>query len=193
MTCVLALDISMTRTGWALGGPDWGKPLHGVFETANWPKRQGYNLKNWRKFLDARAASFEITHLVFEHVFVNANAKQFQWNGTEAQLMLLGVAVEWAEQRGIAQLKADIDDWRMRFLGLNRKPKDGTAGSDYWKTMALRRAAELNIYCEHHDEAEAIGILDFALAALDTAYRRRTDPRYRRAQNDIDLKRGIHA
>ena len=160
---------------------------------ANWPKRQGYNLKNWRKFLDARAASFEITHLVFEHVFVNANPKQFQWNGTEAQLMLLGVAVEWAEQRGIAQLKADIDDWRMRFLGLNRKPKDGTAGSDYWKTMALRRAAELNIYCEHHDEAEAIGILDFALAALDPAYRRRTDPRYRRAQNDIDLKRGIHA
>lgn len=196
MTVVLALDVAKNITGWAMGGPDWDKPVYGVFETANWDGRQGYNLVNFRKFLDARANSFQITHLVLEQVFVDvrgAYSKAFDFSGTQAQMFLCGVAVEWAESRGIKQMGANIADWRARFLGMSRRPKDAGKDAMFWKNLALRRAAELNLWCQHHDEAEAIGILDFALAALDPAYRRRTDPRYRRAQNDIDLKRGIHA
>lgn len=191
MTCVLALDVSMTRTGWALGGPQWDRFTHGVFETANWEKRQGYNLVNFRKFLDARASTFNLTHLAVERIFVNANPGKFQWNGTEAQLMLAGVAVEWASGRGITPMWADIKLWRHRFLGHSAKPNDAGPDSKYWKDLALRRAAELNYYCTHHDEAEALGILDFALAALDVEYRRKTNPRHRRVQNDMDLKRGL--
>ncbi len=194
MTCVLALDIAMHRTGWALGGPDWPRPQWGTFETVNWGKgTEGKNLSNFRKFLDEKGTA--LTALVIEQVFVdNRNGgMNFQWNGTQAQLMLSGVALQWADDRGIAVNEINIDDWRMRFLGLNRKPKDFKSDSKYWKNLALRRAAERNWFCTHHDEAEALGILDYALFALDKGYRLKTNALHSRAQLDIDHKRGIHS
>lgn len=193
MTVVLALDLSMTRTGWAMGGPKWNTFHFGVFEPVMWEKRQGHNLVNFRRFLDARREHFQITHLVIERVFVNANPAKFSWNGTESQLMQAGVAVEWAHGRGIATMWADIKDWRGRFLGHSVRAKGTGDDSKYWKDLALKRAAELNYYCTHHDEAEAIGLLDFALAALDPAYCRRTNPRHARIQQDRDFKKGMFA
>lgn len=195
MTVVLSLDIAKNTTGWALGGPDWDRPQYGVFETVNWDKQQGYNLYNFRKFLDAKAETFAITHLAVERIFVDvrgATSKAFNFSGTEGQMFLCGVALEWAEGRGIHQARADVSDWRLRFLGMNRRPKDSIKDTMFWKTLAMRRCAELGWWVEGHDSAEALGIWDFALAALDANYRRRTNPRHGRAQLDIDLKRGLH-
>lgn len=193
MICVLALDLAKNRSGWALGGPTWNRPHFGVFETANWDKRPGYNLVNFRKFLDART-SFPISHVVIEQVFVDvrgAGSKAFNFGGTQFQMMASGVVLEWAESRGIKQLEANVGDWRARFLGHNRRPKDAAKEDLYWKNLAIKRCAELGWWVEHHDTAEALGILDFSLAALDPAYRRNTDARHARIQQDRDYKKGM--
>lgn len=185
----------MGRTGWAVGLPVAdARFAHGVFETENWSGNEGRNLVAFRKHLESLRDLYPLTHVAIEQVFVDVRkASRFQFNGTQGQMMLSGVALEWACRSSIRAVEVNIDDWRMRFLGLNRRPKDHKSDDDYWKKTALRRAAELNYYCHHHDEAEAIGILDFALAALDKPYRLRTNPRQARAQADIDNKRGIHA
>ena len=195
MTCVLSLDIAMGRTGWAVGQPVADARFsHGVFETENWSGNEGRNLVAFRKHLESLRSLYPLTHVAIEQVFVDVSkASRFQFNGTQGQMMLSGVALEWAYRSSIKAAEVNIDEWRKRFLGLNRKPKESRGDDKYWKTIALKRAAELGYWCEHHDEAEAIGILDAALAALDKPYRLRTNPREARAQADIDNKRGIHA
>lgn len=194
MTCVLSLDISMTRTGWALGGEDWNRPRWGVFETDRWPDRQGENLVALVDWLDSIGDTYALTHLTYEKVFVNANPAKFQWNGTEAQLMMAGTVVQWATRRKLKVFRIEIDDWRKRFLGLNRRPKDFKKDDNYWKNLALRVCAQdHNWFCQHHDEAEALGILDYSLANLSPAYARRTLRSPAKQERDIDHKTGAHA
>lgn len=194
MTTVLALDIAMKRTGWAVGGDDWERPRWGVFETQRWSKETcDRELTAWRKWIEEMHAEHRFSVLSVEEVFVNANGKSFNFSGTQAQMMLSGVAFQWCFERGVATFEAGIDGWRDRFLGLNRKPKDFKRDDEYWKRLALKVAAQRNWFCEHHDEAEALGILDFSLAALSKPYRRRTAQYLTRQHLDIDLKRGAHA
>lgn len=222
MTCVLALDIAMNRSGFAEGGPEWNRPRWGVFETAGWRDGgEAVNLVRWGDFLDERMEANRFTHMVIEHIFVDtripklkalvallfkkkmrealslarslAEKPAFDFAATQAQMMLSGVAVERAARRGIKVFSVTTDEWRERFLGMNRRPEEAKGDDKFWKTLALRRAAELGWYCEFHDQAEALGILDCALAALDKPYRLRTNPRQARAQADIDNKRGIFA
>jgi hypothetical protein len=81
----------------------------------------------------------------------------------------------------------------MRFLGINRRPKDSKSDENYWKWLALKVAAQRNWFCTVHDEAEALGILDYALHTLSPAYRLRTDHNQARRHSEIDLKRGVFA
>jgi hypothetical protein len=197
MICVLALDIAMHRTGWAIGTPVAGThPAKGVFETENWPDHEGKNLHAFKTFLNAMRELYPITHLVLEEVFVDVRgfgAKNFQFNGTQAQLMLSATALEWAYANGIEDFQANIDNWRMRFLGLNRKPKESKKDDAYWKNLALRVAAqEHNWFCEFHDEAEALGIMHYALGELDKDYKRRTNRLHNKQQVDQMLGRGLH-
>ena len=192
MIKVLALDIAMHRTGWAVGSADGSPPSWGVFETENWKDNEGENLAAFRNQV-LRKHTF-LTHIVIEEVFVDVrNASRFQYNGTHAQMQLQAMALLYCHDEMITPLTANISDWRMRFLGMNRKPKDFKGDANYWKTLALKAAADRNWYCEHHDSAEALGIMDFALANLDKEYKLRTNPILNRKQADITFKRGAHA
>lgn len=196
MTVVLALDIAKNRTGWARGSAAPGSiPRWGVFETVNWDGNEGPNLKRWRELLCGELLD-GCTHLAMENIFVDvrgAAAKAFNFSGTQAQMMLAGVAILIAEERGIPQLSVDCDHWRMRFLGLNRRPKDSAKDSDYWKRLALKVAAQQhNWFCHHHDEAEALGILHYALGEIDRGYKDRTNGAFHRNQLDITMGRGLH-
>lgn len=196
MTVVLALDIAMKRTGWAVGGVDWPRPFWGVFETVKWCKENcDRELHLWRSWLDDMWEEHHFTHVAVEEVFVNTlgGGKAFNFSGTQAQMMLSGVLFQWCHEHGIETFEAGIDGWRARFLGLNRKPKDFRKDDKYWKTLALKIAAQRNWFCQHHDEAEALGILDFSLAALSKPYRLRTEKYLAKQHQDIDFKMGAHA
>lgn len=185
----------MRRSGWAIGSPQSNRPTWGVFETENWSGNEGRELHRLRQWLASTHIEHDLTHIVLEQVFVNANPKAFQFNGTQGQLMQSGVIVEFAEAMGIKALEVNIDDWRKRFLGINRRPKTVDGKKDkFWKDLAMRVCAQNhNIFVEFHDSAEALGILDFTLSELSREYRSRTIGVTNRTQHDADLKRGVFA
>lgn len=193
---VLALDIAMHRTGWALGCSDGTRPTWGCFETDCWEKRQGENLCRFGEFLFDKARTHGVTHLVTEKVFVDVRgtySKAFQFNGTQAQMMLQAIAIVTAHSGGLAAFEVDISHWRQHFLGHNRKPKDMAPDAKYWKDVAVRVAADRGWYVTHHDEAEALGIMDYALAQLDRSYDAKTVKHGNKQVLDQMLKRGaIH-
>lgn len=195
MTCVLALDLAKNRSGWAVLGEAWEKPIAGVWETVKWEDNEAQNLHVFRKFLTSLGDTYSLTHVIIEQVFIDLRngGKAFQWVGTQGQLFLSGVALEWAASRGLKVFQASPSDWRQRFLGLSRKPKDSATDKTYWKNLALKVAAQRGLFCEFHDAAEAYGIADYALAALSKPYRLRTDKFLARQHQDIDLKMGAHA
>jgi len=78
-------------------------------------------------------------------------------------------------------------------LGLNRRPKEFKGDSTYWKRLAVKAAADRNWFCEHHDSAEALAIMDYSLAQLDKTYRNKTNPARGRQVADIMHRRGFHA
>lgn len=195
MKRVLALDVAMNRTGWAFGlsAPDT-RPTHGVFETQNWEGNEGKNLHRLRRWLDEKFKT--ATHIAMEQIFVDvrgADSKAFNFGGTEGQMMQAGVVAEWAESMGMPVFWINCDDWRRRFLGLNRKPKEHRSEKLYWKNLALKVAAQRGWFCEFHDEAEALGILDYTLAQLDLGYRDRTNVHLNKQHVDQIQGRGLHA
>jgi hypothetical protein len=195
MIRVLALDIAQNRTGWARAGSDAAsRPRWGVFETINWANKQGGNLVRFKDFLHEFDGD-GITHVVCEDIFVDVRngGKQFQFNGTEGQMMLCGAVLEWAERQSIPQFKINIGDWRQRFLGIKVRPKDAKGDDMYWKNLALKVAAQRGWFCEFHDSAEALGMADYALAQLDLAYRDRTNVHLNRQHVDQIQGRGLHA
>lgn len=194
MKC-LALDIAMHRTGWAIGSPQGNRIERGVYETNDWSKLNAdRELRRWREWLDCMCTDLSITHMAIETVFVDnrRGGRNFNFSGTQAQMMLSGCALEYSYKK-IRTLEIDINHWRMRFLGLNRKPKDIETKNDYWKNLAQKVCARNHfIFVDHHDEAEAIGILDYALSELSPEYRARTTGANNRTQQDADLRRGAH-
>ncbi|MEN6302290.1 MAG: hypothetical protein ABFD96_06155, partial [Armatimonadia bacterium] len=110
--------------------------------------------------------------------------KDFDYNGTAPILQMHGIVLELAHARGIRAGAVSIQSWRSHFLGTAKAPA-GLAKAkrtDALKDMATRRAAERGWLTQYHDEAEALGIMDFALACLDPDYEHRTGPVVRRTE-----------
>jgi hypothetical protein len=178
---VLALDIAKNRTGWAVGSPGMSRPYWGCFEIAGpWDGSEGARLHEWRRFLIDNIAIYDVTYIAVERPFVDLKA--FQFNGTVPILQMHGIAAELAHDKRIGMGEVSIQSWRCHFLGKATAPKHlaDKERTPYLKDLARRRCAERGWLCERHDEAEALGIMDFALACLDADYDHKTGPLVRR-------------
>ena len=72
---VLALDIALRRTGWAVGWLGMQRPFWGVHEIAgDWDGREGEHLHAWRRFIEARIGEHDVTDIVMELPFIDAKA-----------------------------------------------------------------------------------------------------------------------
>ena len=187
---VLALDIALRRTGWAVGWPGMSRPFWGVHDTVgDWDGREGERLNAWRRFLEARLDEHAVTCIAMELPFIDNRA--FSFNGTVAVLQMQGIALELAHARGIRAAGVAIASWRAHWIGHGVAPKH-LASKDrtpWLKDMAVKRAAERGWLTQFHDEAEALGIMDFALACLDAGYDHRVGPMVRRAELKADIAR----
>ncbi len=187
---VLALDIALRRTGWAIGWPDMSRPFWGVHDTVgDWDGHEGERLTAWRRFLEARLDEHAVTCIAMELPFIDGRA--FSFNGTVAVLQMQGIALELAHARGIRAAGVAIASWRAHWIGQGVAPKH-LASKDrtpWLKDMAMKRAAERGWLTRFHDEAEALGIMDFALACLDAGYDHKVGPMVRRAELKADIAR----
>lgn len=180
---VLALDIAKHRTGYAIGHPGMNRPYWGVHAlSGDWDRHEGERLHQWRSFLERIITERHVTYIAMERPFIDM--KSFDWNGTAPILQMHGIVLELAHARGIRAGAVAIASWRSHFLGTSKAPP-GLASHQRTaalKDMAMRECASRGWLPEYHDEAEALGIMDYALACLDPDYDHKTGPAVRRAE-----------
>lgn len=187
---VFALDIALRRTGWAIGWPGMQRPFWGVHDIAgDWDGGEGERLHAWREFLAAKLDEHTVTCIAMELPFIDGRA--FSFNGTSAVLQMQGIALELAHARGIRAAGVAIASWRAHWLGNGVAPKHlaKKERTPWLKDQAMKRAAERGWLARFHDEAEALGIMDFALACLDAGYGHKVGPMVRRAELKADIAR----
>lgn len=187
---VLACDVAKNRTGWAVGSHGMARPFWGVFDLqGEWEGHQGARLTEWREFIHHRVLHHAVTHIAIEKPFVDFRA--FSFGGTESTLMKIGVAAQLGYSMGVKVALVTIQQWRAHFLGSAVAPKHlaEKQRTPWLKDMAMKRAAERGWLAQFHDEADALGIMDYALAALDPDYDHAVGPVTRR----VELKAEIAA
>jgi Holliday junction resolvasome RuvABC endonuclease subunit len=189
MTVVLALDIAKNRTGWAVGGASWKLPKWGTFETERFDDRPGYWLKKWHDFLLMMIHDHHVSMIAVETFFIDL--RDFSFQGTVPMAQMHGIVHLVIELKGLRGGEASSSSWRKRFLGVGEAPKwiPPKKRTEWWKKQALGMAIERGWYVTYHDEAEALGLLDFTLCSVDSLYAGRTDPLFRRVEMRQDLAR----
>ncbi|MCP4620589.1 MAG: hypothetical protein GY844_29640 [Bradyrhizobium sp.] len=162
---VAGLDLSKSSTGWAV----WG---HGdaVLASGTWQLGSEFTSRG-RVFANLHARMMEIEALGHVDAWFYEepiHPAQLQ-GGTNAETVKLaaGLAshVESAgEALGARIIRAvNMSTWRREFLG---KMPRAMKTADL-KDMAMQRCRQLGFKPLKHDQAEAIGILDYACASLN--------------------------
>lgn len=137
------------------------------------------------ELLDYLHGKYDLTHIVWESIF--ADAKRFQFFGTQAQCNMEGVIMAFCKIHKIHGTHVTVNEWRADVYGFSRCPPhhrgtDGRAEIGYWKTEAIKWAAKRGYSpISYHDEAESLAILEWALTKLDPAFAAVVSPLFRRA------------
>jgi len=153
---ILALDIA-TTTGWAFGSLGQ-KPFHGVIRTQG---GIGEKLASFSNILEELIRSYDPDLIVIEQPLHSIPRA-----GSSKSLRLLLGLCAMAECVGhwhnIPVREVPMATWRKHFIGAGRAPKGEPR--DWCKRQAMHRCEVLGWGEMSDDEAEACGILDYALS-----------------------------
>lgn len=171
MRPVLALDQATRKMGYAIGSADMERPIFGVFKPPLVGARHGVMLGAVRNWLDTQIKVFHIHTVCFEAPFCGANQKSFALVNK-----LIGVIELVCDDHEIKCVEVTAGEWRKRFIGCTRAPKDiPRKDRRTWLKDAATRACFARTWdVQSDDEADACGILDFVLAQESPSYRERT-------------------
>ena len=161
---ILALDQSETSTGYAVWGPEDAKVHSGFKQLGSEYTSPGLVFAKLHELMSDLHAVGSI-----DAVFYETPRHLSGWNqqsNANAHLLLVGLAAHiesWCAAMAIRPPRSvNMATWRRHFLG----PMGRNKKSPDLKDMAMQRARQLGFKPLRHDEAEAIGILDFACDAL---------------------------
>lgn len=162
---IVALDMSKSATGWACWAPGDDRVASGVWQLGSEFTSRGRVYCKLHENLMALHALGAIEALFFEDSInimpgaVPTNLESVRLSaGLCAHAESLGEALGFRIIRPVNQVT-----WRREFLGKMRR---GTRKAEL-KDFAMQRCRQLGFRPQGHDEAEAIGILDYACTALD--------------------------
>jgi len=161
---ILALDLSKRSAGWACWGPDDGMAASGAWVLGSEFTSKGRAFAKLHEEMSALHALGPIDHIFYERP-LNLGPENGHTSADTINV-LIGLAMHaesWGEAMG-CRLIRDVHQatWRSFFLG--RMPR-ATKSADL-KMYAMSRARQLGFKPLKHDQAEAIGILDFACEQL---------------------------
>lgn len=161
MIAILALDLSVKSTGFAYWKEGEAKPVGGTWELAagisHAPRafvRLHRHLRDINDACPLDAVVFEDPlppHSVHGHTSIDV---------LKASAGLAAHVQSFAEAMGIRHRAVHQARWRRHFLG--PQPR-GVKTADF-KHMAMSRCRELGFEPIKHDEAEALGLLDYELS-----------------------------
>ena len=182
MVTVAGIDQSKFGFGWALGSDDPGAiPKWGTDDLSQAGKNEGlmFHLAtkrvNWLIDHGAQKVFFE-KPIPMRHDNIDDSMIKFG---------ILAVMMQACYERKTPYAWVDQRHWRDRFLGISKPPpgiSDSKARRKWYKEAAMQQCLARNWLVEDDNAAEALGILDFGLAASSAPYKRRVGPIIRRAE-----------
>lgn len=154
----VALDLSVKSAGWASWSEGQERPVSGCWTLAEglqWAARAYVRLQ--RNLRDLHQVT-PITSIVYEDSLPAEKLHGQTSRETLKALVGLTEHVEsFGEAFGIKTRYTNQATWRRHFLGAMKR---GTRTPDL-KAFAMQRCRELGFEPSRHDEAEALGILDY--------------------------------
>lgn len=167
---ILALDQSETSCGWAVWGPDDARVTSGAWTLGSALTPPGIVFGKLHERMTDLHRVGKIDAIFYERPrhFDGWNAQ----SNTKSHLLLVGLVahiLSWGEAMGCRVIRdAHMSTWRAHFLRGMTRPTDPNGGKidGILKVMAVKRCKELGFRTSSHDQAEAIGILDYACSAL---------------------------
>jgi hypothetical protein len=161
---VLGLDLSKTSTGYAVWGPGDARPHSGTWELGSAFTSRGLVFAKLHQNMSDLNRLGKIDAIFFEETIHPAKLQGHTNIDTLRVLSGLAAHAEsWGEAMKCRAIYAvNQSTWRRLFLG---KLPPHMRSSDL-KDMAMRRARQLGFHPTKHDQAEAIGILDFGCEQL---------------------------
>lgn len=173
----LSLDLSKRSTGWAAWQPGWDKPRYGSWALGSeFTSDGGVFCKLHRNLADLRKlVAFEAIY--YEQAILPANLSGN--TNIRALSLAAGLAahvLSFAEAFGCRPCAINVGTWRKDYVGSDlvkgaqakarakRALSGGKASArDELKALTMARCRQLGFAPRKDDEADAIGILDFAL------------------------------
>jgi hypothetical protein len=190
---VLALDQSMTSTGWAHLSQGQDRPTWGKYSLPDWTNcegEQGYKFWEW---LGNKVVDLKVTHLVLENAI---NPRGYDSSDTE-QIARWGMILLADMVRHVCNAKRGMQvdmstvtssAWRKVFIGTGAPPKALAKKQrrPWLKDKAIKACHARGWLVESDDCADALGILAYACAAIDPGYAAKQVGLFKRAELEFE-------
>jgi hypothetical protein len=173
---ILALDLSKRSAGWACWSPDDQRVASGAWVLGSEYTSKGVTFGKLHQELSGLHRLGAIDALFYERPLnLGPAAGNTNINTIEVLVGLAMHAESWGDAMGCRIIRAvNQSSWRKAFLGSiprarlkdrygNRLPVEKID----LKALAMERCQQLCFSPRSHDQAEAIGILDYACTTLD--------------------------
>lgn len=176
MSGILALDLSKSRTGWAVWEPGWEKPRYGGWRLGSEFTTHGGVFCKLHTELDGLWRLTKFGTIYYEQAINPANL------GGKTNIRALDLAaglaahvLSFAEARRCLAHAVNVGTWRKDFIGADlvkdaqaearaRRAASGKGSArDKLKALTIDRCRQLGFTPRSDDEADSLGILDFAL------------------------------
>jgi hypothetical protein len=186
---ILALD-QAGKSGWAIGSSQNRTHRSGRWQLPG-PNPNGDETPVFvamRKRLTEMWEEQNFELIAFEEpLFIDGKSPV----GVRIQLLgLVAIIQLFAHDHKIPAYSVALDDWRKHFLGANCAPRTinmPEARREWWKEKAVEACSRRFWDCHSsHDEAEALGILDYALWQADQSYEIAVRPDVLRQKSHIE-------
>jgi hypothetical protein len=151
----LALDQSPLRVGFAHAGPDSDMPKWGVYHLSR--RSMEGSLRDW---LQTMITVLPIGRVIYEAPFIGRSSSDLM------KILSLPAIIRLVCEDGDVPCEmVSTTQWRKHFMGISRAP-DGLKKHmrrKWLKDECMRSCVERDWFVTKDDEADALGILDWAL------------------------------
>jgi hypothetical protein len=166
VTRILALDLSMSNTGFACWGTGDAKVMSGAWVLGSEYSSYGKVFAKLHEQMSDLAAMGALDAVYYEEsLHLKIKVKE---SHKRAHMLSVGLGAHvesWCYAMGVRPRPVDMAHWRAHFLvGMPRpKNRDGSKVEDALKISAMEKCRLLGFKPRSYDEAEALGVLDFAV------------------------------
>lgn len=159
MTTILGMDLSKRSTGWALWSDTMSRPVSGIWSLGSELTSAGRAFLKLHQCMNDLYAVHPFDVVIYEEPLrLGPNAG---FTNADTMFVLTGLACHvdsFCEAKNVRKYRSvNNSSWRRHFIG---SMKRGTKTTQL-KALAMERCQQLGLRPSKHDEADALGLLDY--------------------------------